>query len=394
MPYPPSDGGKIRAFMFLKYLSQKFDIHLLTFIEEPEEEKHVPELRKIFKKVDTVLRIPSPLPSRLKLLFPVHFWGYYSDAMRDRLIEILRTRVIDVVHIKSTQMCYYIEFIKRLPVLFTEFDTGILSIKKSYIKPNRGLKRILDYVFSLQVYIWMTKYMKKFDKIIAVTDSDKKKLSLFRAEEDIEVVNTGVDIKHFSSGYEVVKENRLVFVGFMNHYPNVDAMLYFYNEIFPLIKAKIPDVKLTIIGSGKADEINAFKSDSAIEITGYVEDMRPYVRKGAVFVAPMRKGEGLKGKLLEAMAMRKAIVTTPIGCKGLPVVSGRDLLVAVQPEEFARDVIRLLRDPALRKRLALNAYEIVRKNFDWDRVSSKLASIYKIALNTHAEKFDEAPKNF
>jgi glycosyltransferase involved in cell wall biosynthesis len=394
MPYPPLDGGKIRAFMFLRHLSREFDIHLLTFIEKADEGKHAHELKKIFKEVDTVLRIPSPLPLRLKLLFPVHFWGYYSDAMRDKLIEILRTRAIDVVHIKSTQMFHYIEFIKRLPVILTEFDAGIFSIKKSYVRPNKGLRRTLDYVSFLQVHRWMKYYAKKIYKIIAVTDSDKKKLALFRAEDDIEVVNTGVDIEYFSSGYEEVKENRLVFVGSMNHYPNVDAMLYFYNEIFPLIKAEIADVKLMIIGSGSSDEVNALKGDSAVEITGYIEDIRPYVRKGAVFVAPMRKGGGLKGKLLEAMAMCKAIVTTPLGCEGLPTVPGRDLLVAMKPKEFACDVIKLLREPKLRKKLALNAYEIVRRNFDWNRVSAQLAGIYKIALNTHDKNFDERPKDF
>jgi glycosyltransferase involved in cell wall biosynthesis len=391
MPYPPSDGGKLRAFMFLKHLSREFDIHLLTFIEGSNEEKHADDLKKIFKEVDTVLRIPSPLPLRLKFLFPDHFRGYYSTTMRDKLIEILRTNAIDIVHIKSTQMSYYIEFISRLPVVFTEFDTGILSLKKTYVKPNRGLKRIIDYISFFQMHMWMRKYAKRFTKVIAVTDNDKKKLTFFCSEDNIEVVNTGVDIEYFSSSYEDVKENRLVFVGSMNHHPNVDAMLYFYSEILAFIRSEVSDVKLTIIGSGKSDEINALKVDGAIEITGYVRDIRPYIRKGAVFVAPMRKGAGLKGKLLEAMAMRKAIVTTPLGCQGLPTVGGRDLLIASNPKEFASDVIKLLMKPKLREKLVRNAYEIVRMNFDWTNVSAQLARIYRIVLNKEV-KFNETPK--
>jgi len=381
MPYPPSDGGKIRVFMFLKHLTRQFDIHLLTFIEKEEEKRHIAVLKKIFKEVDAVLRAPTPLPWLRKIRFPVFFWGFYSDAMRDKLVEILKMRPIDLVHIEFTQISCYVEFIRHLQTVLTVHDAGIFSIKKSYHRPNKGLKRIVDYIFFFQIHSWMKKYAKKFDKIIAVTDSDKKNLVSFRAKDDIEVVNTGVDIEYFSSGYEEVKENRLVFVGSMGHYPNVDAMVYFCKEIFPLIKEEIPDVKLTIIGSGSSDEINALKDDAAIEVTGYVEDIRPYVRKGAVFVAPMRKGAGLKGKLLEAMAMCKPIVTTPMGCQGLPIVRGRDLLVAMKSEGFARDVIRLIRDTALRRKLASNAYEIVRRDFDWNRVSAKIAGIYGNLIN-------------
>ena len=376
LPYPPVDGGKNRVFTFIKFLSKKYDIHLLTFIENIEENEHISKLQEYCAAVDTVLRNWTPLPRLSEFLFPTHCRPFYSDGMKNTLLDILKTRPIDLVQIEFTLMAYYINFIRHVPTVFTEHDISVLFPTKSYNPPQEGWRKIYDYLNSLKSMRWEMILGNQFDKIVTVTDADKRILSRLLAKADIETIPTGTDMDFYSEEYQEVKGKGLAFVGFMGHYPNLDAMIYFLKEIYPLIKMEEPEASLTIIGKGGEEKLSSLREDTTVRITGYVEDLRPILREACVFVAPMRIGAGIKGKLLEAIAMHKPIVTTSLGCKGLPLIPDRDILVSDSPEEFARKAVYLIRNPEARRTMSLNAHKIIREHYDWNNIVKKLDSIY------------------
>ncbi|MCL4506447.1 MAG: glycosyltransferase, partial [Chloroflexi bacterium] len=173
----------------------------------------------------------------------------------------------------------------------------------------------------------------------------------------------------------------LVFTGKMDFRPNVDAMMWFGREVLPLVKQAFPLTRLLIVGQRPSPRLDALRADSAITVTGAVDDVRPYIAQATVYIAPLRVGGGTRFKLLEAMAMRRPIVSTTLGCEGFDVTSGRELLIGDTPADFADAVIQLLGDAALRNALARRAYDFVAATYDWRVIVPKLESIYRKLLS-------------
>jgi glycosyltransferase involved in cell wall biosynthesis len=168
----------------------------------------------------------------------------------------------------------------------------------------------------------------------------------------------------------------LVFTGSMDWLPNDDAIRYFTREIMPLIKNKVPDVTLTVVGRNPAQAlVDLSKEDPSLIITGRVDDVRPYMETAAAYIVPLRIGGGTRLKIFEAMAMEKAVISTTVGAEGLPLTNGVELLLADQPATFADAVIRVLTDSAYANDLGQRAAAVVRENFGWRQVTDRFISI-------------------
>jgi glycosyltransferase involved in cell wall biosynthesis len=160
----------------------------------------------------------------------------------------------------------------------------------------------------------------------------------------------------------------------MDWLPNEDGMLHFAREIFPLIRREEPRATLSVIGRSPTPAVRRLAEDPAIDVTGRVEDVRPHVAAGAVYVVPLRIGGGTRLKIFEAMAMAKAVVSTAVGAEGLPVTGGEHLLLADEPRGFARAVVRLLRDLDRRRAIEQAARQLVVSQYDWSVVAGDLES--------------------
>ncbi len=168
----------------------------------------------------------------------------------------------------------------------------------------------------------------------------------------------------------------LVFTGSMDWLPNDDAIRYFTREIMPLVKNKVPDVTLTVVGRNPAPAlVDLSKEDSSLIITGRVDDVRPYMENAAAYIVPLRIGGGTRLKIFEAMAMEKAVVSTTIGAEGLPLTNGVELLLADEPATFADAVVRVLTDNAYANDLGQRSASVVRENFGWRQVTDRFISI-------------------
>ena len=168
--------------------------------------------------------------------------------------------------------------------------------------------------------------------------------------------------------------NSLVFTGSMDWLPNEDAILYFVDAILPLIKQQCPEVSLEVVGRSPSRKLQALaEAEKSIRLTGWVEDIRPFVARSSVCIVPLRIGGGTRLKIFEAMAMNKAVVSTSVGAEGLPVRPGENILLADAPQDFADSVVSLLRDPNQRRRLGTAARALVQESYGWPRVAENFA---------------------
>ena len=217
-------------------------------------------------------------------------------------------------------------------------------------------------------------YVQQADHLLTVSEPDRRFFSQYLDPCKITVIPTGVDLDYFQPSQGAEKTNSLVFTGSMDWLPNDDGICYFLNEVLPLIRCHIPEVKLCIAGRNPSTNVKALAMQTCVEVTGRVQDIRPYVREAAVYIVPLRVGGGTRLKIFEAMAMGKAIVSTSIGAEGLPVKNGENIIIQDDPEQFALSVARLLRDPAARARLGRAARQMVGKRYGWKAVAAKFDS--------------------
>jgi glycosyltransferase involved in cell wall biosynthesis len=182
-------------------------------------------------------------------------------------------------------------------------------------------------------------------------------------------VQTGVDTDYFRPAATPAERTHMVFTGSMDWLPNEDGMTYFCREILPRIRQSEPEATLSIIGRAPTPAVRKLAEIPGVEVTGRVDDVRPHIARGAVYVVPLRIGGGTRLKIFEAMSMAKAVVSTTVGAEGLPVTSGRDIDLADEPSRFAHAVVHLMRDADARRSIEGAARTLVVERYDWSAVA-------------------------
>jgi glycosyltransferase involved in cell wall biosynthesis len=217
-------------------------------------------------------------------------------------------------------------------------------------------------------------YLRLADRVLTVSETDREAFAPFVDPGKLTVIPTGVDVDYFQPMPVEETRNSLVFTGSMDWLPNEDAILYFADAILPLIKQQCPEVCLEVVGRGPSRKLQALaETGKSIRLTGWVDDIRPFVARGSICIVPLRIGGGTRLKIFEAMAMGKAVVSTSVGAEGLPVQSGENILLADTSNDFADSVISLLRDSTKRKQLGTSARTMVQEKYSWPKVAESFA---------------------
>jgi len=383
---PLDKGGKLRTWHLMRHLARRHAITYLAFKEPGQPAADVDGMREVASRVETVTRAE---PSKGTLRFyadaalhvvdplPYAVAKYRSGEFRSRLDALLASERFDLI------VCDFlfpaVNLPKRLPcpaVIFTHNVESEIWRRHAETKAPGIQKRLYG-----QQYARMLRYegrtLARFDGVLAVSDADRDTFtSLYpRAlKVPVHVVPTGVDTEYFAPAnlQSAFSNLQLIFTGSMDWLPNEDAMQFFCRDILPLIRAQEPGVRLSIVGRAPTPSVKRLADDSAIQVTGRVDDVRPYMRDAAVYVVPLRIGGGTRLKIFEAMAMGKAVVSTTIGAEGLPVTSGEHLMLADEPSTFANAVVALLRDHARRAQLESSARALVVERYDWSAVAGSL----------------------
>jgi glycosyltransferase involved in cell wall biosynthesis len=206
---------------------------------------------------------------------------------------------------------------------------------------------------------------------VAVSGADRDRLAACAPSARVEDVPTGVDTSYFVPNGRTEAPASLVFTGSMDWYPNEDAILHFAQDILPLIRREVPEASLTVVGRKPSARLRTATAGTAVQVTGGVDDVRPYVHQAAVYVVPLRVGGGTRLKICEALAMGKAVVSTTIGAEGLPLRSGEHFIRSDDPSDFARAVVALVRNPGQRQALGAAGRRLMEERHAWAQVASQ-----------------------
>ena len=357
-PYPPNKGERIRSFHILQHLAQRYETELIYPSFSAEDVQHGNTLKDYAHSVVTVPL--HPLVAKLKCLA-----GLFSSTSltaryfsSKKLQALLNTRQFDVALADCSSMAqYFLDIRQPRLVDFIDVDS---EKWKLYAQQSGILHAIIYQQEYRRLQAFEAHINRTFDACLVVSEEEKQ---LLPYPGNVTVMPNGIDCQFFSPR-DLRQEDTLIFTGAMNYWPNIDAMTYFCREIWPLVHAQRPHVRLLIAGMDPTPQIRALGNPS-IAVTGYVPDMRDYLAQATVCVVPLRIAKGLQNKILEAMAMGIPVVATTVANTGIKAHDQQHLLLADHPADFARAIVTLLQDPQLRQTLACKARQFVEERFSW-----------------------------
>jgi sugar transferase (PEP-CTERM/EpsH1 system associated) len=390
-PYPPDEGIKLMSYHLIKTFSREHQVSLLSFIDKAET-GYIEKIKPFCAAMELVShQIPRSAAARLKnLLFsrrPFFVDQFYSTEFAGKLQKLVREQKPDIIHFDFIDTVMYIDNLG-----FTGTDAVIPSVFfphdafSMYLRGNvKGETQVVRKLYTWLQYVRTVRYEKlmlpKFTRTVVVSPKDKEWLHE-KVSKDIviDVIPNGVDYEYYSPMNLPKEYPAVIFRGIMDFLPNVDAAIHFCNDILPLVKQQVPEIKCFIVGKNPTSAIKRLHDNKTVFVTGYVEDIRPYIARSDINVCPMRIGSGIKNKILESMAMSVPTVATTKACYGIDVVDGENILVADTPEQFAGKVVMLLRDNRLRESIAQKSREFVLKNYTWLQSAQKFIKVYTTIL--------------
>jgi sugar transferase (PEP-CTERM/EpsH1 system associated) len=384
--HPVDKGGKIRSYNMLKELKRH---HRITYLTLDDGTAGAVERENASEYSHELVCVPHPLREKFtpgfysELLFnlvstlPYAIKKYQSEPMQKEISERVSGGAVDLV------VCDFLAPVANVPldlgcptVLF-QHNVEAMIWKRHYEVQRNVVKKSYLFTQWLKMRVFERRMCRSFDAVVAVSNEDREQMQNEYGVQSVFEIPTGVDTNFFHpSGNEKTDAHNIVFTGSMDWLPNEDAITYFTEEILPLIKQKIPDVTLTVVGRNPYPSLlELAKRDHSLVVTGRVDDVRPYMERAAAYVVPLRIGGGTRLKIYEAMAMERAIVSTTIGAEGLPVEDGAELLLADTAEAFAAALVRVLNDRLVANALGARAAATVRQKFGWERVAQRFAEI-------------------
>lgn len=372
-PHSKVIGGPIIIYNRLKHLSKNHLVSLAAFSKEGDE-KFISSVERYCHDLRLIPQPPkrSPLKTVKDFFFspvPHYFLRVHDSPEMSRAIaDMVATDGYDFVIGEYSVMGQFIHKNSLLPPvrrIISVHECYYLARLKDFRFHKWGRKKVRELVNLKGLKTYEFDMYAQADKVLTLTPQGRDELLAIRPDLDIGIVPHGVDVDHFAFSDPDWGEQSIVFVGNYLHYPNVDAVLYFHQEIWPKVKAVCPELKFVIVGQAPPPEIQNLTRDESITVTGRVDDVTPYIRKGHIFICPVRLGGGFRGKILEAMAVGRPIVSTSLGAEGVPSQSGENIMIADTPEDFAASIEKLLEDRDLYERIRQAGRQLTEEKYAW-----------------------------
>jgi sugar transferase (PEP-CTERM/EpsH1 system associated) len=378
---PLDKGGKLRTWHVMRHLAARHDITYLSFCDPGQPAADHEGMSAVCAHLHTVPRTDPPkgtpqfyLDAARYLVdrVPYGVAKYRSSAFSNVLAGLLEQHRFDAI------VCDFLVPIVNLPaqlpcpaLLFTHNVEAEIWRRHAEHATNPVSRYLLGQQWR-RMLRFERDALARFDLALAVSEIDRETFQRLYPDAlrtPAHVVQTGVDTTYFVPSPAPVRRAHLVFTGSMDWLPNEDGMQYFVRDILPRIRQVEPEATLSIIGRAPTPAVSRLALDAGIEVTGRVDDVRPHIAAGAVYVVPLRIGGGTRLKIFEAMSMGKAVVSTTVGAEGLPVTPGRNILIADEPARFAQAVVHMIRDVDARRSVEAEARRIVVERYDWSAVA-------------------------
>ena len=399
-PYVPS-LIRVRPFNFIRQLSRHHEVTLICLAQdESPEADAVEQLQGYCEKVYMLPLTKSRSLVRCcrRLLSRIPLQAAYTDLPegKDLVARIAESGGFDVLHVEHVRGARLAADVRHLPRIYDSVDCITRLLKQRLAGECGAFQRVLGYEELLKMRSYEPMVAAAFDSIVITSEYDKRALSYlirrFVAWSDpsraagvgaspIAVVRNGVDSEYFRPVAAQIEPACIVFGGKMSYFANASAALRFHSEVFPRIRQKRPDARFKIVGSDPPDAVRRLARDPAVEVTGYVPDMRPHLASAGVVICPLTVGVGIQNKVLEAMAMARPAVATSVACKGIRgAVNGQHLIRTDAPDEMADVILGLMDNPEQARRLGERARRFVVASYSWETAAERLEEVYEEAI--------------
>jgi polysaccharide biosynthesis protein PslH len=383
LPFPPDSGPKVKTWNVIKYLAHHHEVTLVSFVRG-DQSKSIRHLENYCQEVH-VVPIKRGMLRDLRYMVGSFLTRQPFLMVRDQrsemenLIDQLATRVkFDVVHADQLNMAQYAY---RVPAAFKVIDAHNalwLLYKRLWQTMKPGAKKSLLNRDWRLLKKYEGRVCREFDAVLAVSEEDRQALEEAAGKElNITIIPIAIDTDEVTPVNRRAQGDRILHIGTMYWPPNIDGILWFLQEVLPLIRNERPEVAFDIVGANPPQEIIAFgDKDKNVHVTGYVEDPSPYLESASLMVVPLRAGGGMRVKILNALGQGLPIVSTTLGCEGIAVQTGVHLLVADSPQDFAGAVIRLLEERELANELGRRGRQLIVSTYDYRIACSSLEEVY------------------
>lgn len=383
LPYPLHSGGQIRTYNLLKHLASKHQVTLFALIKDDSEKQFIPELEKYCTKVRVFKRSKKPFTfsNIIKTAlssYPFLVIRNYVAKVKEAVIDELEAEEYDVIHAETFYMMPHLPQ-TTIPILLVEQTIEYLGYESYAARAHKLIHTILKIDIK-KIKKWERFFWNYCDQLVVMSEDDKRYIAReIGDKKKIEVVENGVDTAWFAQKKrKEPNEPTILSVGTFKWLPNIEAVTFLVEKVWPLVKEKIPTVKLWIVGAAPTSKILDFaKADATITVTGNIPDIRDAFTGSHALVAPVFSGKGTRYKILEALASGTPVIATQTAVEGLGVTHGTHVLISNTAEDLSELTVKLLRSKTLREKLASNGRMYVKKHFDWKLISQKLDIIYQ-----------------
>jgi glycosyltransferase involved in cell wall biosynthesis len=403
LPFPPHQGTTIRNYNLVRHLSKRHEVHLLSFVLQAGEEVASP-LREACQSLRTVVAPQRSTRQRVAGLLtsglPDMALRLPSAEFHAVLRETLGRQAFDVVQVEGIEMAQYGlawcgdqpsgRQSRQRPMnsplwVFDDHNAEYVLQRRAFETDVRRPRRWLAAAYSWVQWRRLTAYeclaCRHMDRVVVCSEADRFALQAIMPGLEPAVIPNGVDSAYYHPDavpdHTPLPPHSLVFTGKMDFRPNIDAVVWFVQEVWPNLKAKVPDARFYIVGQRPHSRVSSLADAAGVTVTGTVEDVRPYMAGADVYVVPLRIGGGTRLKVLEAMAMGRPMVSTTLGCEGFPVTSGRQLVMADEPSEFAAACVDLLLHREKGIVLGREARRFVECHYDWASIVPQFDRVYE-----------------
>ena len=379
-PYPPIQGDRVRGYHTLRLLSQEHSITLVTSASGAVDSQAQQEATRLCERWVPV-RIPQwqAVTNLFRFPFsalPIQTLYFCPPAMQKQVQCLLQETTFDLIHVQLARMAPVANGLGNVPRVLDFIDAVSLNMHRRAIQ-ERGPMKWLSHLEAQRMARYERDLICSFDQQVVCSPLDSKAIGAY---ESLHCVPNGVNIEDFPYNEDKRENSVIVFTGRMGYFPNADAAVYFATQVFPLILQQEPGARFLIVGADPPRRVRRLARLPGVEVTGYVHRIQGYLVRASVAVAPMQAGSGIQNKVLEAMASGTPVVATPNALGGIEAQEGEHVLMAGDAEGLAEQVVRLLKDPALRLRLAHNARRLMEDKYTWERSVAMLEEVYRLAI--------------
>jgi glycosyltransferase involved in cell wall biosynthesis len=395
-PYPPRSGFATRVYQLALQLARRHEVTLVSYASADELEGAAQLADEL--SVVAVRREPVPLPARragqilsLASRTPSSCRAVRSRALQRQLDELCSAGRFDIVQLETSLLCAF-TFPPQTRLVIDEHNVEYEVFARMAEGERSRVRRTFNRLEHARFRRFEQDCWRRADGCVVTSDRELPTVRAHAPATPVAVVPNGVDLQYFTPSEAATVPRTVVFNGILTYRPNVDAAHHLVEEIWPLVQARCPDARLRLMGRASEEDRQRFQRPG-VEVLGEVPDVRPYIHEAAVVAVPVRIGGGTRLKVLEGLALGKAMVSTSLGCEGVGVQDGEHVMVGDDAATFAEHLLTLFEDSPLRGRLGSAGRLLVERDFSWELAGRRLeALLTEVAAESGEGSRAAAPK--